>query len=292
MPWIQISMRLGHARAEQASQDLSELGAAAVTLEDAEDTPVLEPAPGATPLWPDVIVTAMFELDQGPLMERIRQLPAWSARKGFQVSALPDRAWEREWLKDFRPMRFGRNLWVLPGDSATPDPDAITLRLDPGLAFGTGTHATTALCLEWLDDHPPAGLRVVDYGCGSGILGIAAALLGAASVIAVDNDPQALTATVANALRNGVGDMITVGPSTDTLARADLLLANILAGPLAQLASDFARAIETGGTVVLSGILAGQADEVATAYEPWFLIDEISERDGWVRISAQRKETG
>ncbi len=285
-------MRLGHARAEQASQDLSELGAAAVTLEDAEDTPVLEPAPGATPLWPDVIVTAMFELDQGPLMERIRQLPAWSARKGFQVSALPDRAWEREWLKDFRPMRFGRNLWVLPGDSATPDPDAITLRLDPGLAFGTGTHATTALCLEWLDDHPPAGLRVVDYGCGSGILGIAAALLGAASVIAVDNDPQALTATVANALRNGVGDMITVGPSTDTLARADLLLANILAGPLAQLASDFARAIETGGTVVLSGILAGQADEVATAYEPWFLIDEISERDGWVRISAQRKETG
>ncbi|MDH4032032.1 MAG: 50S ribosomal protein L11 methyltransferase [Chromatiales bacterium] len=292
MPWIQISMRLGHARAEQASQDLSELGAAAVTLEDAEDTPVLEPAPGATPLWPDVIVTAMFELDQGPLMERIRQLPAWSARKGFQVSALPDRAWEREWLKDFRPMRFGRNLWVLPGDSASPDPDAITLRLDPGLAFGTGTHATTALCLEWLDDHPPAGLRVVDYGCGSGILGIAAALLGAASVIAVDNDPQALTATVANALRNGVGDMITVGPSTDTLARADLLLANILAGPLAQLASDFARAIETGGTVVLSGILAGQADEVATAYEPWFLIDEISERDGWVRISAQRKETG
>ncbi len=285
-------MRLGHARAEQASQDLSELGAAAVTLEDAEDTPVLEPALGATPLWPDVIVTAMFELDQGPLMERIRQLPAWSARKGFQVSALPDRAWEREWLKDFRPMRFGRNLWVLPGDSATPDPDAITLRLDPGLAFGTGTHATTALCLEWLDDHPPAGLRVVDYGCGSGILGIAAALLGAASVIAVDNDPQALTATVANALRNGVGDMITVGPSTDTLARADLLLANILAGPLAQLASDFARAIETGGTVVLSGILAGQADEVATAYEPWFLIDEISERDGWVRISAQRKETG
>jgi len=285
-------MRLGHARAEQASQDLSELGAAAVTLEDAEDTPVLEPAPGATPLWPDVIVTAMFELDQGPLMERIRQLPAWSARKGFQVSALPDRAWEREWLKDFRPMRFGRNLWVLPGDSASPDPDAITLRLDPGLAFGTGTHATTALCLEWLDDHPPAGLRVVDYGCGSGILGIAAALLGAASVIAVDNDPQALTATVANALRNGVGDMITVGPSTDTLARADLLLANILAGPLAQLASDFARAIETGGTVVLSGILAGQADEVATAYEPWFLIDEISERDGWVRISAQRKETG
>jgi ribosomal protein L11 methyltransferase len=292
MPWIQISMRLGHARAEQASQDLSELGAAAVTLEDAEDTPVLEPAPGATPLWPDVIVTAMFELDQGPLMERIRQLPAWSARKGFQVSALPDRAWEREWLKDFRPMRFGRNLWVLPGDSASPDPDSITLRLDPGLAFGTGTHATTALCLEWLDDHPPAGLRVVDYGCGSGILGIAAALLGAASVIAVDNDPQALTATVANALRNGVGDMITVGPSTDTLARADLLLANILAGPLAQLASDFARAIETGGTVVLSGILAGQADEVATAYEPWFLIDEISERDGWVRISAQRKETG
>lgn len=284
-------MRLGHARAEEASQDLSELGAAAVTLEDAEDTPVLEPAPGATPLWPDVIVTAMFELDQGPLMERIRQLPAWSARKGFQVSALPDRAWEREWLKDFQPMRFGRNLWVLPGDSAAPDPDAITLRLDPGLAFGTGTHATTALCLEWLDDHPPAGLRVVDYGCGSGILGIAAALLGAASVIAVDNDPQALTATVANALRNGVGDMITVRPSTDTLARADLLLANILAGPLAELASDFARAIETGGTVVLSGILAGQANEVATAYEPWFLIDEISERDGWVRISAQRKET-
>jgi len=285
-------MRLDHARAEEASQDLSDLGAAAVTLEDAEDSPVLEPPPGATPLWPDVIVTAMFELEQRSLMERIRQLPAWPARKGFQVSALADRAWEREWLKDFQPMRFGRNLWVLPGDSASPNPDAITLRLDPGLAFGTGTHATTALCLEWLDEHPPVGLRVVDYGCGSGILGIAAALLGAASVIAVDIDPQAQTATVANARRNGVDDRIAIRPSTETLARIDLLLANILAGPLAELASGFARAIETGGTVVLSGILAGQATEVASAYEPWFLIDEIGEQDGWVRISAQRKETG
>ena len=285
-------MRLDHARAEEASQDLSDLGAAAVTLEDAEDSPVLEPPPGATPLWPDVIVTAMFELEQRSLMERIRQLPAWPARKGFQVSALADRAWEREWLKDFQPMRFGRNLWVLPGDSASPNPDAITLRLDPGLAFGTGTHATTALCLEWLDEHPPVGLRVVDYGCGSGILGIAAALLGAASVIAVDIDPQAQTATVANARRNGVDDRIAIRPSTETLARTDLLLANILAGPLAELASGFARAIETGGTVVLSGILAGQATEVASAYEPWFLIDEIGEQDGWVRISAQRKETG
>jgi ribosomal protein L11 methyltransferase len=292
MPWIQISMRLDHARAEEASQDLSDLGAAAVTLEDAEDSPVLEPPPGATPLWPDVIVTAMFELEQRSLMERIRQLPAWPARKGFQVSALADRAWEREWLKDFQPMRFGRNLWVLPGDSASPNPNAITLRLDPGLAFGTGTHATTALCLEWLDEHPPVGLRVVDYGCGSGILGIAAALLGAASVIAVDIDPQAQTATVANARRNGVDDRIAIRPSTETLARIDLLLANILAGPLAELASGFARAIETGGTVVLSGILAGQATEVASAYEPWFLIDEIGEQDGWVRISAQRKETG
>jgi len=285
-------MRLDHARAEEASQDLSDLGAAAVTLEDAEDSPVLEPPPGATPLWPDVIVTAMFELEQRSLMERIRQLPAWPARKGFHVSALADRAWEREWLKDFQPMRFGRNLWVLPGDSASPNPDAITLRLDPGLAFGTGTHATTALCLEWLDEHPPVGLRVVDYGCGSGILGIAAALLGAASVIAVDIDPQAQTATVANARRNGVDDRIAIRPSTETLARIDLLLANILAGPLAELASGFARAIETGGTVVLSGILAGQATEVASAYEPWFLIDEIGEQDGWVRISAQRKETG
>ena len=285
-------MRLDHARAEEASQDLSDLGAAAVTLEDAEDSPVLEPPPGATPLWPDVIVTAMFELEQRSLMERIRQLPAWPARKCFQVSALADRAWEREWLKDFQPMRFGRNLWVLPGDSASPNPDAITLRLDPGLAFGTGTHATTALCLEWLDEHPPVGLRVVDYGCGSGILGIAAALLGAASVIAVDIDPQAQTATVANARRNGVDDRIAIRPSTETLARIDLLLANILAGPLAELASGFARAIETGGTVVLSGILAGQATEVASAYEPWFLIDEIGEQDGWVRISAQRKETG
>lgn len=285
-------MRLGHARAEQASQDLSELGAAAVTLEDAEDTPVLEPAPGATPLWPDVIVTAMFELDQGPLMERIRQLPAWSARKGFQVSALPDRAWEREWLKDFQPMRFGKNLWVLPGDSVAPNPDSIALRLDPGLAFGTGTHSTTALCLEWLDARPPAGLRVVDYGCGSGILGIAAVLLGAASVIAVDNDPQALMATAANAARNGVSDMISVHPPTDDLPRTDLLLANILAGPIKELAPGFARAVDNGGLVVLSGILAEQASEVAAAYAPWFVIEEIIEQEGWVRISAQRTETG
>jgi ribosomal protein L11 methyltransferase len=210
------------------------------------------------------------------------------------VETLADRAWEREWLKDFKPMRFGKRLWICPGGQLpTAEPSsAVMIELDPGLAFGTGTHPTTALCLEWLDSADIAGKRVIDYGCGSGILAIAAAKLGASVVSAVDIDPQALIATRDNAERNGVAHLIT--PELVENARlmpADVLLANILAGPLESLAPTFASLVRTGGRLVLSGILRNQAEAVATTYAPWFDIAPVVARDDWARLDGVRRPT-
>jgi ribosomal protein L11 methyltransferase len=205
----------------------------------------------------------------------------------FEV--LPDKAWEREWLKDFKPMRFGRRLWVCPGGLPAGDPGAVRIELDPGLAFGTGTHPTTALCLEWLDAQDVAGRQVVDYGCGSGILAIAAARLGAASVLAMDIDPQALIATQENAGRNDVAARIAVtGDPALAAGSADLLLANILAGPLVDLAPRFARAVRTDGRLALSGLLLEQAGTVTAAYRPWFDIATTATRDGWALLAGRR----
>jgi ribosomal protein L11 methyltransferase len=203
---------------------------------------------------------------------------------------LADQAWERVWLEDFRPMRFGRRLWVCPGGLPAGDADAIRIELDPGLAFGTGTHPTTALCLEWLDGQDLAGCSVVDYGCGSGILAVAAAKLGAAHVVAMDIDPQALIATRENALRNRVAGTLTVTGEPALAPRsADVLLANILAGPLVELAPRFAEALVPGGRLALSGLLPEQADAVTAAYRPWFHIETTTTRDGWVLLSARRQ---
>ncbi|WP_405236595.1 50S ribosomal protein L11 methyltransferase [Lentisalinibacter orientalis] len=293
MSWRQFTMALEGLDAARVEEALEDLGAGAVTYSDAGDSPVLEPAPGETPLWPATLVTALFDdtLDEDALSAGLRaaleldELPAW------RVETLADRAWEREWLRDFHPMRFGQRLWVCPTGSVVEDPDAVVLDMDPGLAFGTGTHATTALCLEWLDAARIAGRRVLDYGCGSGILAIAALLLGAGEATATDIDPQALTATRANAARNDVAGRLGVAAPDELGDTAfDVVLANILAAPLAALAPRLAGLTRGGGEIVLSGILASQADEIRAAYEPWFEIAPAVAREDWIMISGRRRE--
>lgn len=302
MSFIQLILPIGAADPEPYEDALLGAGASSITLEDDGDDPVLEPLPGTTPLWPRVRLKALFDsgIDTDQLLlslaadlgERLRE-PLRQAR----FETLADRAWEREWLKDFKPMRFGERLWICPGgqlpSEASPTANRFVLiELDPGLAFGTGTHPTTALCLEWLDAAEVAGKRVIDYGCGSGILAIAAAKLGATAVGAVDIDPQALLATRDNAERNGVAQLITPElVAGSRLAPADILLANILAGPLDSLAPTFASLVRPGGRLVLSGILRNQADAVATTYAAWFDIAPAVVRDDWARLDGVRHLT-
>ncbi|HEU5399594.1 MAG TPA: 50S ribosomal protein L11 methyltransferase [Gammaproteobacteria bacterium] len=292
MSWLELKLALGKLDPEKVEDALLEAGAVSVTLEDAGDEPLYEPDPLKPPLWSDTRLTALFAADAD--MDGVKafllaalKLPALPAH---QVRPLADRDWTREWLKDFKPMRFGRRLWVCPTGYTPPDPAAVNLSLDPGLAFGTGTHATTALCLEWLDGATLAGGDVIDYGCGSGILAIAAARLGARRVRAVDTDPQALVATRDNAARNGVEGLIEVSaPEALGAGAADALLANILAGPLMQLAPRLAGLIKPGGDLVLSGILESQEADIRAAYETQFEAFEVAKREDWLRIKAVRK---
>jgi ribosomal protein L11 methyltransferase len=299
MPFLQLTLTLGAADPEPFEEVLLEVGASSITLEDAEDNPVLEPAPGTTPLWPRVKLKALFQAD----VSREAILDALRASLSEEIpqahfAIIEDRVWEREWLKDFKPMRFGKRLWICPGGQKPPDsrfpildserPCIITL--DPGLAFGTGTHPTTALCLEWLDANDVHGKRVIDYGCGSGILAIAALKLGARAVYAVDIDPQALLATTDNATVNAVQDRLRVSTVSELKgAQADVLLANILAEPLKELAPAFSDLVVPGGQVVLSGVLALQAQGVAAQYTPWFDIAPAAIRDDWARIDGARR---
>jgi ribosomal protein L11 methyltransferase len=290
MPFLQLTLDIATADPAPFEDALFELGALSVTLEDAADDPVLEPAPGETPLWPTRVVKALFEAstDRDALAQSLAEVLPVAPSPRFE--AIADKAWEREWLKDFKPMRFGRRLWVCPGGQPAGDPAAVRIELDPGLAFGTGTHATTALCLEWLDGRELAGREVVDYGCGSGILAIAALKLGAARARAVDIDPQALIATRDNARRNGVetglrlSDDPELGPGS-----CDVLVANILAGPLVELAPRFAAALRGGGELALSGVLVEQAQAVTAAYRPWFDIALSATREGWALIGGRRR---
>lgn len=291
MSWLQISFDVDSAEAELAAERLELAGASSVTFADAGDQPVLEPGPGETPLWPRIQVSALFSLATDPqsIDHSLTQPSPLNTRSGLRVSRLDDRDWEREWLRDFVPMRFGQRLWVCPGDQQPPATDSIVVRLDPGLAFGTGTHPTTALCLRWLDGARLDERTVVDYGCGSGILAIAAALLGARRVIAIDNDPQALIASRDNARRNGVERRLDVyAPSEMPAVEADVVLANILSGPLQDLAPTLTGITRPGGQLVLSGLLADQADDVAAAYADGIDLDHRAEDQGWIRLSGRR----
>ncbi|MBR9829122.1 MAG: 50S ribosomal protein L11 methyltransferase [Oceanospirillales bacterium] len=297
MPWLQIKVSIPPEQAEAYEDLLLAAGCAAVTYQDAADQPIFEPDLGTTPLWSDTVVTGLFAAEHD-LRETLQLLQAaqqqiatgQTALPEFKAEILEDKDWEREWMDSYHPMRFGNRLWVCPSWREAPEPDAVNLMLDPGLAFGTGTHPTTALCLEWLDGQTLTEQQVVDYGCGSGILGIAALLLGARHVQAVDIDPQALTATRDNLQRNQLPDaaLDTYLPLQAPILEADLLVANILAGPLCELAPTLAARVRPGGKILLSGLLSQQADEIRSTYSQWFKMDEPGEREGWIRISGTR----
>lgn len=292
MPWLQLILECPEEDAELFSELLSAQGASAVTFLDSADQPLFEPPVGTTPLWHQTRVIGLFpaEADLHAVINNIEQAIAPTPAPPARIEQLEDRDWTREWLDRFKPMQFGQGLWIIPTGYTPPEPTAINILLDPGLAFGTGTHPTTRLCLEWLDAHGSSDLDVIDYGCGSGILAIAAARLGAKQVLGVDNDPQALIATRDNAKQNGMPDKIKVFlPDELPDGQCDLLLANILAQPLISLASHFAERVNAGGQIVLSGILPEQADDVQHAYLPCFDMQPVVEHDGWVRLSGKRK---
>ena len=302
MSWLELTLTL-HARdQDRAEAALEDVGALSITLRDADaETPderaIFEPGVGETPLWSMIVMDALFEssTDRAGLLNVLTELVPELEPAQISFRDIADQDWTRVWMDQFKPMQFGRRLWIYPWNIEPPDAvDAVIVRLDPGLAFGTGTHPTTALCLEWLDCLDVRDKSVIDFGCGSGILALAALKLGAARVIGIDNDPQAITASTDNAERNGVADRLQVFlPSQvdhDQLTGSvDALVANILAGPLAELAPQLAASLKPGGHLALSGILREQADELVARYAQWFDDLSIATQEDWVRISGTRK---
>ncbi|MGH8280015.1 MAG: 50S ribosomal protein L11 methyltransferase [Gammaproteobacteria bacterium] len=290
MSWLQLEVTLVAAQVAPVEAALTASGAQSVTLIVAADQPLCAPNAEHLPVRRATRLTALFPADTDRDGLRAVLSTAGEALPHHRFSTVADRNWSRAWLKDFKPMRFGRRLSIVPNAYRPPEPSAVNIRLDPGLAFGTGTHATTALCLEWLNSAELHGRRVIDYGCGSGILAIAAVRLGAERVWAVDTDPQALLATRANALRNRVSTRIIVRAAQRARpAAAEVLLANILAAPLCALAPRFAALVQPGSRLVLSGVLASQRSEVEAAYAGSFSIVNVVQRQGWLRIDGLRR---
>ncbi len=290
MPWLQLKLTATQEQSPLIELLFENMGALSITLGDAGDQPILEPGLDEQPLWHETTITALFdgEADADALCSHINQSLNQDISLQLEQQWLDDQTWERVWLEHFHPMQFGSRLWVCP-DGETPDiKGAVVLKLDPGLAFGTGTHPTTALCLSWLDGYEISGKTVIDYGCGSGILAVAALLLGAKSVLAIDHDPQALQATTDNAEKNGVADRLTITlPEKAPDIQADIMLANILAGPLIELATKLANMVNPGGEIILSGILQEQAERVSRAYQPHFTKLSKQTREDWVLLHGE-----
>ncbi len=279
MNWLQIILDTEANKVDEISDALTDVGAVSVTWLDAKDQPLYEPSLNSTPLWKYTKIIALFEDEIDVEQIKLLNLPP------YKIQTLEDKEWVRVWMDDFHPMQFGERVWICPSWQTPPEPQAINIILDPGLAFGTGTHTTTALCLEWLDKQANlANKTVIDYGCGSGILAITAAKLGASHIWAVDNDPQALEATENNSKKNQVETLITpvLPEQLPEHIKADCILANILATPLINLASLMAK--HTNANIVLSGILQEQTESIIAAYQPYFEIEETVERNGWMRI--------
>ncbi len=298
MPWLELSLTLRAEQQARVEAALEDLGALSISLRDADaDTPdeqaIFEPGVGETPLWNALMLQALFDaqVDRAGLIHGLADLVPELVAEQITFREVAEQDWTRAWMDQFQPMRFGRRLWIYPWniEPSTDIADAVIVRLDPGLAFGTGTHPTTALCLEWLDATDLAGKSVIDFGCGSGVLSIAALKLGAARVIGIDNDEQALVASRINAERNDVSERIELHlPDAAPTTQVDVLLANILAGPLLELAEKFSRCVRLGGHLVLSGILHGQEAELLSRYAQWFTDLRVDRRDEWMRISALR----
>ena len=289
--FYEIEFPLSALDADAVEEALLEVGASSITLVDRGDEPVLEPKPGELKLWSDTLVRALFDESHDALLATARLAERLGAHfvENARILGVTPRAWERIWLADWRPMRFGRRLWVCPALADAPQqPDAVIVRLDPGLAFGTGTHPTTALCLQMLDGSDLVGRSMIDYGCGSGILGIAALKLGAAHVICLDIDPQALIAAADNAARNGIADRLETRSGPLGLPSASCVVANILAEPLIELAPTLTAVCDFGGDLYLSGLLKTQAFAVKAAYASAFDIVQVVGRDDWCCIHARR----
>ncbi|MEQ1974273.1 50S ribosomal protein L11 methyltransferase [Xenorhabdus sp. SGI240] len=293
MPWIQLRLNTTGQQAEALGDELMASGAVSITFQDSHDTPIFEPLPGETRLWGDTDVIGLYdaEMDMNAVVSQLEQRPQLG--KGFihKIEQLEDKDWEREWMDNFHSMCFGKRLWICPSWREVPEPDAVNVMLDPGLAFGTGTHPTTSLCLQWLDGLDLTGKTVIDFGCGSGILAIAALKLGAKHAIGIDIDPQAIQASRDNAERNGVSDQLTLCLSKDQPKdlECDIVIANILAGPLRELAPVIGSLPKSGGLLGLSGVLASQAEGVVQAYNNEFIIDPIAEQEDWCRITGIKK---
>ncbi len=291
MPWLQLKIITPRRFVASLEDSLLACGAASVTLEDNADQPILEPGLGETPLWDNVKITGLFdaEIDTAKITA-IAEKKFGNKLPEHKWEQLEDKDWEREWMNNYHAIRCGERLWICPSWQQPPEPQKINLMLDPGLAFGTGTHPTTFMCMQWIDQQEFTGLDIVDYGCGSGILGIATLLMGAKKVVGVDIDPQALLATIENAKRNNLREdaMPVFLPKDCPDFKADIVLANILAGPLAELAPALNAMTKPGGKICLSGILAIQANAVKDAYAPWFDFDPLATQEEWVRITGTK----
>lgn len=293
MPWIQLIIDVTPAQSEPLENRLLELGAASVTYQDKADQPIYEPLPGETPLWSQTTLTAMFEAQTDiRVVIDLLMTDLDFNKPNYKVDILEDKDWVREWMKDYHPICFGDRLWICPSWQQPPEPTAVNLMLDPGLAFGSGTHPTTALCMHWLDKKELSEKTVIDYGCGSGILAVAALLLGANRAHCVDIDPQALTATLDNAKRNklDLSRIHTAIPKDfDTDITAEVVIANILATPLIELSELIASLVQPNGDLILSGILPQQADTVMQAYAKWIDFEPPLEDNGWIRLAGKKQ---
>ena len=291
MTWRQLAATVEESQAESLSDWFMGQGALSVGFDDAGDQPLFEPPPGETPLWQRTKVTALFEADvDGEAIALVARRQFGERILDWDSVVIEDQVWERAWMEHFKPMQFGQRLWICPTGYEPPDPTAVNVILDPGLAFGTGTHPTTALCLEWLEGLDLAGQTLLDYGCGSGILAVAALKLGADSAHGIDIDPQALTASQENAQKNGVEGMLTLGfPDDAGLPAADVVVANILAGPLVELAGEILARLKPGGRLALSGILAEQANTVKAAYEAEVVFSPVRQREDWAILSGVKR---
>lgn len=293
MSWIQLRLDTSPDQVESLEQLMLATGSVAVTMEDNADQPVLEPGVGETPLWGQIRLTGLYAAD-ADMQAALSHFPTDTlAQANHRIEILEDKDWEREWMQHYQPMQFGQRLWVCPSWLEPPAPDAVNLLLDPGLAFGTGTHPTTALCLTELDSIALENCLVVDYGCGSGILAVAALKLGAREALGVDNDPQALFASRDNAQRNSIddADFVVVLPDqydADTWRhRADVVIANILAGPLMELSEALLHCLKPGGILMLSGLLNTQAQAMIEHYAPQIELYVAGEHEGWVCLRGQ-----